>query len=72
MDNISSLYGETTLDVHVLLSANTLKDAFFHLKDKLGDLQNQRSPIVATEIIRCLNVCVTKYEVDQKEIAYLD
>ena len=56
MDNISSPYEETTLVTHVSLSANTLKDAFLHLRDKLGDLRNQRRPTVATDIIRRLNV----------------
>ena len=56
MDNISPTYVETTLVAHISLSANTLKDAFFHLRYKLGDLQNRRRPTVATEIIRRLNV----------------
>ena len=58
MDNISPPYEETTLVTHVSLSANTLKEAVLHLRDKLGDLWNQRRPTVATEIIRHLNVWV--------------
>ena len=58
MDNISSSYEETTLVAQVYLSANTLKDEFFHIRDKLGNLRNQRRPTVATEIIRHLNVWV--------------
>ena len=58
MDNISSHYEETILVAHVSLSANTLKEDFFHLGDNLGDLRNQRRPTVAADIIRNLNVWV--------------
>ena len=56
MDNILSPYEYTMLVAHVFLSNNTLKDAFFHLGGKLGDLPNQIRQTVSTDIIRHLNV----------------
>ena len=47
---------EKPLSSSTFTPTNTLKDTFFHLRDKLGDLQNQRRLTVATVIIRRLNV----------------
>ena len=56
MDNILSPSEIIMLIALVSLSANTLKDAFSHLGDNLGNLPNQRRLTVATEIIWRLNV----------------
>ena len=56
MDNLSYPYEYTMLIAHVYLLANTLKDTFFHLGGKLGNLPNQIRQTVATDIIWRLNV----------------
>ena len=57
--SLSPSPSELTIQIALVpLSAITLKDAFFHLGGKLGDLPNQIRQTVATDIIRCLNVWV--------------
>ena len=57
MDNLLYYTSEETIITTLIpLSANTLKDDFFHFGGNLGDLPNHGSPTIATEKIWYLNV----------------
>ena len=59
MENISPPSEETILHYLLCLSPNTLKYAFFHIEGNLGNLQNQRRPTVAMDIIQIQGVWIT-------------